>query len=96
MRKIILMLACVGALNGVLYAQLNNLYTSYTTPESRATLYRNLVKSINKNLSRIIGNKRSGLLNFYRISSHGFKKKLKLLLTLFPGVALGFKKARLN
>ena len=33
-------------------AQQSNLFTSYTTAQSRAQLYRNLVNTINKNLSR--------------------------------------------
>jgi hypothetical protein len=52
MRKIILILAFITALNDLAYPQENNLFTSYTTTQSRANLYHNLINTINKNLSK--------------------------------------------
>ncbi|MEP6615732.1 MAG: hypothetical protein ABJA57_04105 [Ginsengibacter sp.] len=52
MRKIILIFIVAFAINFIAHAQPSNLYTSYTTSQSRAHLYRNLLNTINKNLSR--------------------------------------------
>jgi hypothetical protein len=51
-RKLFLILLFSSVLHSISPGQQNNnLYTSYTTSQSRSHLYRNLVKVINKNLA---------------------------------------------
>src|SRR6478672_7057008 len=52
MRKLILIVAFGCFIYPAAKAQQSNLFTSYTTSQSRAQLYRNIVNSINRNLSK--------------------------------------------
>lgn len=52
MRKLILIVVLGCFIHTATSAQQSNLFTSYTTSQSRAQLYRNIVNSINRNLSK--------------------------------------------
>jgi hypothetical protein len=103
MRKTLLILLLTGILHSISPGQQNNLYTSYTTSQSRSHLYRNLVKVINKNLSTTLNDSTEDLWQqaFWAIELIGYRqpwieKKVQTALDSFSSRTISFQQGLLE